>query len=133
MKNILVVDDEISIRKLLYRQLSKAGYGVASASDGKEAIQVFNEQPVDVVVTDIFMPEKDGLELIIELKERSSSIKIIAISGSDFNSSGTHYLRLAKKLGADKTFRKPVDFDDLSEGIQNLLGWDEKENQGDVL
>ena len=84
IKNILVVDDEISIRRLLAKALESDGYDVIEASDGEEGMKLFRENPADLIITDIVMPKKGGHDFINEILEEFPDVKIIAISGKNF-------------------------------------------------
>ncbi len=115
---ILVVDDEESIRNLLRQVLESAGYRVQEAVNGIEAIEMYKREPADLVIMDILMPEKEGIETIIELRQTYHNIKIIAISGSGEESP---YLMMAKHLGADCILDKPFSPDVLLDNVQILL------------
>ncbi len=120
MTRVLVIDDYDHFRIVLKMMLEDAGYSVQSASNGKIGLRQFSESPVDVVVTDIVMPEKEGLETIIELRRISRDVKIIALSGGGTVGPAT-YLETAKTLGADRVFKKPVAQDDLLGAIAELV------------
>lgn len=107
MKKILVIDDEASIRSLLGKMLEREGYFVMTASDGKEGMKLFNKEAFDLVVTDLIMPEKEGVEIIIELRKRYPEIPVIAMSGGGCISPEA-YLNMARLLGADAVLEKPV-------------------------
>ncbi|MBF0474756.1 MAG: response regulator [Deltaproteobacteria bacterium] len=81
MAKILVVDDDASFRHMLCLSLGKDGHSVVEASDGNMAVKLVGNESVDLVITDIIMPDKEGIELILELKKTNPEIKIIAISG----------------------------------------------------
>jgi CheY-like chemotaxis protein len=115
---ILVVDDDPAIRSFLGRVLSGAGYRVLGAKDGKEAIQQVNISEVDLMITDLIMPEQEGLETIEILHRSRPGIKIIAISGKF----GSQFLRVAKLFGAQATLTKPVLPDKLLEAVRHVLG-----------
>ncbi len=121
MSQILVIDDEQQVRTLLKKIVEKQGYGVLLASDGKEGMDILKEHPVSLVITDIIMPEKEGLEIITEIKQQYNDIKIIAISGGSRIHPGT-YLNAAEKLGADRTFEKPFEKETLLTAIKQLIG-----------
>ena len=106
MKTILLVDDNEAFRRLLRKTLESAGYSVLQAGNGVEALTIFQGQPVDLVITDLIMPEKEGLETILELRKLSSTVKIIAISGGG-RLDADDYLPLAKGFGAARTLTKP--------------------------
>lgn len=83
MANILIVEDDVQVAKLFRDMLSRAAHQVVVAGNGVEALKVIDQHLPDLVITDIFMPEKDGLELIREIKSHSTQLKIIAISGGE--------------------------------------------------
>lgn len=114
---VLVVDDDSLIREMLVRVLSRAGYEVTSAANGKEALASFEAQPVDLVITDICMPELDGLETIAELRRKAPDLRIIAIS--DAAGPGS-YLRAAESFGATRTLAKPFDSQQLLDTIGDI-------------
>ena len=106
MARILVVDDEEGIRTLIRNMLVREGHQVTTACDGVEALRVVDSQAVDLVITDLIMPEMEGVEMISELRRRFPAIKIIAMSGGGMGGA-VDYLRLAKALGAGQTLAKP--------------------------
>jgi DNA-binding response OmpR family regulator len=112
MKNILLVEDDGDLRSLLKLVLEEEGYEVVEAEDGRIALNEFTAHTPDLVITDIVMPDKEGLELIKELKRLDSEIKIIAMSGGARNNP-LDYLNLAKYLGADYIIDKPFDISDF--------------------
>lgn len=115
---ILVVDDEESVRHLLRQIFESVGYRVQEATNGIEAIEAYNLEPADLVIMDIIMPEKEGIETILELRQMYSNIKIIAISGSGEESP---YLMMAKHLGADYILDKPFSPEELIDTVRKLL------------
>jgi CheY-like chemotaxis protein len=104
--SILVVDDEPGIRDLLCMMLEAAGNKVCSAQDGNEASKVMAATPVDVVITDLLMPERDGLEFITEIRKKFPAVRIIAMSGGGHVARDS-YLRIAKTFGAHFLLEKP--------------------------
>ncbi len=120
MPRILVIDDEEAILDVLKICFSREGYEVEVALDGDEGMAIHRTTPVDIVLTDILMPHKEGFETIRELRTEFPDLKIIAMSGGGLNESGT-YLDLARSFGADKTFTKPFELSELKEGVQELL------------
>ncbi len=120
MKRILVIDDDAQVRQMLKQTLERAGYEVVDAADGAKGIKFYRDEPTDLVITDIIMPEKEGIETIMELKRDFPDVKIIAVSGGGRVDPG-HYLEIACRLGADRTFTKPFDRVELLEAIQQLL------------
>ena len=120
MRRILIIDDEPQIRLLLKKMLEKEGFNVITASDGKEGMKLFNKEPFDLVITDIIMPEKEGIEIIQELRKNHPNLPIIAISGGGRNSSDS-YLKMAKMFGANEIFEKPVEKQKLINAIKTAL------------
>ena len=117
---ILVIDDDDQMRTLLRQVMEWAGYEVIEAGDGREGMQKQRKQPADLVITDLIMPEQEGLETITSLKKEYPGIKIIAISGGG-RIGPEAYLPAAQELGADKVFSKPFDVRELSETVKELL------------
>jgi len=121
LSKILVIDDDEQIRKLLRRFLEADGHDVLSASDAIEGMTVFREQTPGLVITDILMPDKDGIELIRDLRALTPDLKIIAISGG--GSCSAHlYLASSRYLGASRTLAKPFDREELKQAVDELLG-----------
>jgi CheY-like chemotaxis protein len=119
MARILLIEDNDGLRPLLRITLEVAGHEVAEACNGDEGLRLYRECPPDVVVCDLFMPEKDGLETIRELRA-SGDVKIIAISGDGMMASGG-MLDIARALGAAKTLSKPVYAETLLEALEEVL------------
>ena len=120
MAHILVIDDDSSIRTLLRRFLENAGHEVIEASNGRIALDMQREAPADLIITDIFMPEKEGTEFIMDMGDEFPTAKVIAISGGG-NVEDVDFLDLAKNLGALKTFQKPFKQADLLAAVEELL------------
>ncbi len=120
MAKILIIDDDDQFRKMLSQTLVKAGYSVSEASDGSEGIRTFRQDPADLVITDIVMPDKEGIETIMEIRQMAPELKIIAVSGGGRIGSES-YLELARKLGAVHTFSKPIDRKKVVDIIANEL------------
>lgn len=120
MTHILIIDDEKPIRLMLRKLLESQGYTVTDASDGTEGLKRYQEHPADLIITDIIMPDKEGIETIIALKKQNPDIKIIAMSGGGKNKPD-RYLQTAKLLGAKETFEKPIRKEKLLQAIQNLI------------
>ncbi len=119
MPRILVVDDEEQVRRVLRLVLERAGYEVDTAADGNEAVAIFYPSRHDVVITDIVMPEKEGIETIQELRQKSAGVRIIAISGGG-RISPEEYLDWAKRFGVHCTFTKPINRDELLDTLAAL-------------
>ncbi len=120
MARILVVDDDPDIRDMLRRMLESAGYEVIDAPDGKEALTLTDNSQPDAIITDVLMPEKDGLETILELRRNAPDVKIIAISGGD-RVPAENYLRTAQRLGAQHTLCKPFRCRELLDAVGALV------------
>ncbi len=120
MARILVIDDDGDIRKMLRLMLEREGYEVVEATNGKEAIGLNRKEPADLVMTDIIMPERDGLETIRELRRDFPDTKIIAMSGGGYVGP-TEYLNMAAKFGALSTFTKPFERGEILEAVRNLV------------
>jgi CheY-like chemotaxis protein len=120
MPGVLIVEDDKELREMLKMSLLRRNYTVLEAENGKAAITHFKPLLTDLVITDLIMPEEDGLKVVIKLRELKPSIKIIAISGGGKVGPGS-YLNLAKALGADAIYSKPFSINDLIAKIEQLL------------
>ena len=120
MARILIVDDDQQIRTAFRMILERAGYEVVEAKDGNAALKRFAECPADVVITDIVMPDKDGLEVIMELRRMIPHVKILAISGGG-RLNPCSYLEMAQNLGADVVLVKPIDTATLLKTVADIL------------
>lgn len=117
---ILVVDDSQHAIDYLKIILERKKFDVVSANDGFDAYKIFKSEDPDIIITDIFMPGKEGLELISEMIEDKPEAKIIAISGYRDNR-GTNYLEIAREFGAQKVMEKPIKSDELLGAIEELI------------
>ncbi len=113
------------IREMLRNMLEFNGYEVDDAPDGKAAIRLYRREPADLIITDIIMPDKEGLETIFELRRDFPDLKIIAISGGGYVEADD-YLHLAKSFGAKRTFTKPFKLKEMLKAVEELLGNKEK-------
>ena len=120
MARILIIDDDAKIRKLIRRFLEKEGYEVVEASNGRIALDMQREEPADLIITDIFMPEKEGTEFIMDMSHEFPKVKVIAMSGGG-NVADIDFLQLAHNLGALKTFQKPFEHKELIAAVKELL------------
>jgi CheY-like chemotaxis protein len=120
LKKILVIDDDNLVRDTLVRILVRAGYEAIPAKDGREGITQFRKDPPDLILTDVIMPDQDGIETIVELRQLAPALPIIAISGGG-RAKAMQFLDAAHKLGADKVLSKPVKQADLLAAIHELL------------
>lgn len=118
--HILIIDDDDRTRKLFRKILEREGYHITESSNGKMGIKMYREEPADLVITDIIMPEKEGIETIIDLRKEFPKVKIIAMSGGG-HIGAESYLEIAKKIGAAKTLAKPITNDELIETIAEVL------------
>ncbi len=119
-KRILIMDDDRQIRKMVREVIEMEGYTALEASDGRQGIRLCRREPVDLVITDIFMPETDGLQVIREIRQDLPGTKIIAISGGGQTVAGD-FLRHAKLFGADRAFSKPLSLSELARAVRELL------------
>jgi DNA-binding NtrC family response regulator len=120
MVRILIIDDDESITSMLQTVFEREGYEVATAQNGREGVRIFRAQPADLVVSDILMPEMDGLEALKELRRISPGLKLIAVSGGGQRLK-MDVLRVAQLLGASATFEKPYRIDALLISVRKLL------------
>ena len=120
MSRILVIDDEEGIRRLLRDTLEDAGYEVVEAEDGEEGLRLFSAEPADLVITDILMPKRSGIETISDLRSKHPGVKIIAVSGGG-RTENLEFLEIAGKVGADRTIAKPFDLDEVVSTVRGLL------------
>jgi len=116
MADILVVDDEQSVRTFLKTVLSDAGHIVREAGDAAEILRMYDERRADLIIVDLLIPGKGGLEIIIEIRSRRIPVKIIAISGASEN-----VLKTAQRIGADHILRKPFTEEALLTVINSAL------------
>jgi DNA-binding NtrC family response regulator len=117
---ILVIDDDVQFRRMLSQFLTRNGFAVSEAKDGSDGIQKYRENPAKLVITDIVMENKDGVETIYELKQAFPDVPIFAVSG-DPSFDPEFFLRMAKKAGADKTFTKPLDRNRFLDDVNSIF------------
>ena len=120
MTSILIIDDDPMIRNLLSQFFALEGYTTAGAENGKVGLKMYQDHPADLIVTDMLMPEMDGIETILAIRKENPDAKIIAISGGGINPS-ENYLVLAEHLGANRTFTKPVERKKIVSAANELL------------
>lgn len=119
MAIVLIIDDDPRIRELWERALALAGFTVRTAASGARGIEIATTERVDVVITDIVMPDKDGIETLLEIRSARPDMKVLAVSGGGefLNAS---YVDIADRLGADATLRKPVSIGHLCRVVAEL-------------
>ena len=120
MSRILIVDDNEDFSAALGTALNRAGYEVTRAHDGKVGLKFYRESKFDLVISDILMPETDGLELIFALRKINPDVPIIAMSGGG-HGAAEHYLQVAGVSGANAVIRKPFSPDALFELVKTQL------------
>lgn len=123
MSRILLIDDDDLVRKMLSLTLTHFGYTVIEARNGKEGLRLFQEINPDLLITDLVMPEKEGFEILMELRKHQSPVKVIVISGGVRGETAT-YLDIAKYLGAAKVLAKPFSNEALIAAVDELLAHD---------
>lgn len=121
MASVLIIDDDDMVRTMLLRTITRGGHEAFGARDGAEGVARFREHPADLVITDIFMPNQEGLATIMELRRVTPNLKIIAISGGGARAS-LDVLPVAEALGAQKTLRKPFTPAEVMEAVNEVLG-----------
>jgi DNA-binding response OmpR family regulator len=126
MAGILIVEDDKDLREMLKSLLTSRKHMVIEAVNGREAIQKFKPFWTDLVITDLIMPDEDGLKVIIRLKELKPEIKIIAITGGG-KAGPVNYLNMAKTLGAHYVLPKPFSVNELISKIDFLLNIEQTE------
>lgn len=120
-KKILVIDDDVQFRTMMVEMLERKQYLVYAAADGEEGIQIWQDLSPDLVITDIIMPNKEGIETILTLKRLNKEVKIIAISGGG-RINAEDNLRSAQLLGAKLTLAKPFENSELISAVKELIG-----------
>jgi len=121
MKTVLIIEDDHNILLMIKRMLESYEFDIKLASNGKEGLEMFHKYKVDLVITDIIMPEKEGLETIREMKRIRHDLKIIAMSGGG-KISADNYLETAKIFGASKILQKPFTRKQMVSSVQEILG-----------
>lgn len=118
MATILIIDDEDMMRVLLRSALTSAGHEVVEAANGRQGLELYRQRPTDLIITDIAMPELNGLDMILELTRHFLRAKVIAISGLGGEK---NVLDVAKLLGARRTFQKPFSMPELLDAVRYEL------------
>ena len=120
MTTILLIDDDPLVAFTVERMLQGAGHTIVRATDGEKGIKILKDGKVDLVITDIIMPVKEGIETIREIREHDTKIPVIAVSGGGHGSGG-NYLRMAQALGATEVLAKPFEQDELLAAVNRCL------------
>jgi DNA-binding response OmpR family regulator len=121
MPKILIIDDEAEIRTVLREIFEFNGYEVIEAGDGNAGVRQFEATQPDLVISDIVMPDQEGIFAIMEIRKKKPGTKIIAMSGGGLMATPDEYLHVAQKLGADLVFMKPLDLAELLKAVRTLL------------
>jgi len=121
MARILVIDDDDQLSEILRKMLSRAGYEVLVASDGRKGVELYRKEQPDVVITDVIMPEKEGAELIFELQKEFPDIKIIAMSGGGAIKAEDYFKSITSLSNVQHTFEKPFVFDEMLQAVKELV------------
>jgi CheY-like chemotaxis protein len=120
MPRILLIDDDETLRSALRRSLERAGYDTLEAADGRAALKLLTGDQVDVIITDLVMPEMEGIELIVSLRKSHPTVPVIAISGGGRTNS-PQYLKIARGVGAARVLAKPFENEQLLEAVRELV------------
>ncbi len=120
MASVLIIDDEREVLRALRRALEREGHKVREAADGKTALRHFAGDPADVVISDIYMPEMDGIEFLIRVREAFPEAKIVAMSGGG-HLAKEQVLKAADALGAVGVLEKPFSMEEVLEAVQSAL------------
>lgn len=121
MARILIIDDDPQIIKLLNKFLEFMGHTIVTASNGKQGLSLLAESRFDLLITDIIMPERDGIEVLTAIKGKPDRPKIIAMTGGSPNLDQEHLLKMATLMKADKVLAKPLQLSTLSEIISEMF------------
>ncbi len=116
MARILVIDDVDEIREALKEMFELEGYDVSDAPNGKIGLKLFHEKKIDVVITDVLMPEKDGIEMVMKLKQEYPKVNIIVMTGGPVG-----FLKVAEKYDIKYAFKKPIERKIMLDAVRDLL------------
>ncbi len=121
MPRILLIDDDENVRTVLALTLKSKGYEVVQAENGRVGVRKFRESPTDLVITDLIMPEKEGLETIQDIRREFPGTRIIAMSGGSPNMR-FDFLQIAQAMGALRTLQKPFTMEEFISNVREVLG-----------
>ena len=121
MASILLIDDHAEIRDLMCIVLESKGHVCFAAEDGRKGLELYGQHQIDLVITDIYMPEQDGLETIMAMRRDKQNLPIIAITGSGTHLVDFNPLQIAETFGAKKCLQKPFSNDELLAAVDELL------------
>lgn len=125
--NVIVIDDDLYVLKTIKAMLERLGHLAIVVESKKQTVKILNERnDIDIVITDVFMPDKDGIEIIMLVKRNYSNIKIIVMSGGCRYGSALEYLTMASKLGAHTTLEKPLTLNQLETAIECTMKHNEE-------
>jgi len=122
MAKILLIDDNSDFREMVRQMLEPEGYEIQEATDGQNGMELFRQSPADLVLTDILMPDKDGISTMCDLKKEFRDVKIIVVSGGGDYGNAEDYLSAAKTLGALRILTKPFKRAELIAMVKEVLG-----------
>jgi CheY-like chemotaxis protein len=120
MARILLIDDDEPFRNVLKVSLEQMGHDISEARDGREGVSLYTDGAFDVVITDLIMPDKEGIETIMDLRKLNPAVKIIAMSGGGRVTS-VDYLQIARQVGAKRILAKPFLYEDIKGAIEQLM------------
>lgn len=121
MPSVLIIDDEWTVRAFIREVLAGAGYDVVEAGNGKEGLEHYQKDPTDLVITDLFMGEDHGLEMILRLTQEFPKAKVIAISGGGEYEDPNYFLKIARGVGAKEVLPKPVEINALLQTVRKVM------------
>jgi len=121
MAQVLVIEDNDQFREVLKEMLSRSGYDVLMAANGRDGVDIYREKRPDVVITDVIMPEKDGAEVIFELQKEFPDIKMIVMTGGGQGDAKTYLQSITTYSRVKYSFEKPFALKDLREAVKDLI------------
>ena len=122
MASILIIEDDDDLRLAIKRMLQMFGYDVIEAPDGEKGIQLYQEIPTDLIITDIFMPDKDGAAVVFELQENFPDIKMIVMSGGGQGDAKDYLNSIVKHSHVKRAFEKPFSLDEMLQAVKEAVG-----------